>query len=88
MILKVEGLIYTLSFTPKLILYGPASTQKVIRETHRYAHRFTRFATREERITVVPNPEMLTQMMILNFTTTISFFQDSKNYDKNRDEDV
>ena len=44
--------------------------------------------TREERITVVPNPESADADDDFGFTTTISFFQDSKNYDKDRDEDV
>jgi hypothetical protein len=69
-------------------LYGPASTQKVIKETQSDLHTDLPTSTREERITVVPNPESADADDDFGFTTTISFFQDSKNYDKTRDEDV
>ena len=83
-----RAVIYTLNFTAKTYLYGPASTQKVIRETQADMHTDLPAATREERITVVPNPESADADDDFGFTTTISFFADSKNYDKNRDEDV
>ena len=83
-----RAVIYTLNFTAKTYLYGPASTQKVIRETQADMHTDLPAATREERITVVPNPESADADDDFGFTTPISFFQDSKNYDKNRDEDV
>ena len=83
-----RAVIYTLNFTAKTYLYGPASTQKVIRETQADMHTDLPAATREERITVVLNPESADADDDFGFTTTISFFQDSKNYDKNRDEDV
>jgi len=83
-----RAVIYTLNFTAKTYLYGSASTQKVIRETQADMHTDLPAATREERITVVPNPESADADDDFGFTTTIQFFQDSKNYDKNRDEDV
>ena len=83
-----RAVIYTLNFTAKTYLYGPASTQKVIRETQADMHTDLTAATREERITVVPNPESADADDDFGFTTTIQFFQDSKNYDSNRDEDV
>jgi len=83
-----RAVIYTLNFTAKTYLYGPASTQKVIRETQSDLHTDLPAATREERITVVPNPVSADANDDFGFTTTISFFQDAKNYDKNRDEDV
>ena len=83
-----RAVIYTLNFTAKTYLYGPASTQKVIRETQADMHTDLPAATREERITVVPNPESADADDDFGFTTTIQFFQDSKNYDSNRDEDV
>jgi len=83
-----RAVIYTLNFTAKTYLYGPASTQKVIRETQADMHTDLPAATREERIVVVPNPESADADDDFGFTTTISFFADSKNYDKNRDEDV
>ena len=83
-----RAVIYTLNFTAKTYLYGPASTQKVIRETQSDLHTDLPAATREERITVVPNPESADADDDFGFTTTIEFFQDGKNYDKIRDEDV
>ena len=83
-----RAVIYTLNFTAKTYLYGPASTQKVIRETQADMHTDLPAATREERIVVVPNPESADADDDFGFTTTISFFADSKNYDKIRDEDV
>ena len=83
-----RAVIYTLNFTAKTYLYGPASTQKVIRETQSDLHTDLPAATREERITVVPNPVSADADDDFGFTTTISFFQDAKNYDIDRDEDV
>jgi len=83
-----RAVIYTLNFTAKTYLYGPASTQKVIKETQSDLHTDLPAATREERIVVVPNPESADADDDFGFTTTISFFADSKNYDKARDEDV
>ena len=83
-----RAVIYTLNFTAKTYLYGPASTQKVIRETQADLHTKLPASTREERIIVVPNPTSADADDDFGFTTTISFFADSKNYDKTRDEDV
>ena len=83
-----RAVIYTLGFTAKTYLYGPASTQKVIKETQADLHTDLPAATREERIVVVPNPTSADADDDFGFTTTISFFQDGKNYDKTRDEDV
>ena len=83
-----RAVIYTLSFTAKTYLYGPASTQKVIKETQSDLHTKLPSATREERITVVPDPAGADADDDFGFTTTISFFQDTKNYDPTRDEDV
>jgi hypothetical protein len=83
-----RAVIYTLNFTAKTYLYGPASTQKVIRETQSDLHTDLPAATREERITVVPNPVSADADDDFGFTTTISFFQDAKNYNIDRDEDV
>ena len=83
-----RAVIYTLGFTAKTYLYGPASTQKVIKETQADMHTDLPAATREERITVVPSPTSADADDDFGFTTTIEFFQDGKNYDKVRDEDV
>ena len=82
-----RAVIYTLNFTAKTYLYGPASTQKVIRETQADMHTDLPAATREERITVVPNPESADADDDFGFTTTITSFTDSKNYNPTSDSD-
>ena len=83
-----RAVIYTLNFTAKTYLYGPASTQKVIKETQSDLHTDLPAAAREERIVVVPNPTSADADDDFGFTTTITNYADGKNYDKVRDEDV
>ena len=68
-----RAVIYTLNFTAKTYLYGPASTQKVIRETQADMHTDLPQSTREERIVVIPNPVSADADDDFGFTTTISF---------------
>ena len=82
------AVIYTLNFTAKTYLYGPASTQKVIKESQSDLHTDLPAASREERIVVVPNPTSADADDDFGFTTTITNYADGKNYDKTRDEDV
>ena len=84
-----RAVIYTLSFTAKTYLYGPATTQKVIKKVQSDLFTDTdRTSAREERIVVVPNPTSADADDDFGFTTTISNFADGKRYDKVRDEDV
>ena len=83
-----RAVIYTLGFTAKTYLFGPATTQKVIKETQADLHTDLPNASREERIVVVPNPTSADADDDFGFTTTITSFADAKNYDSNRDEDV
>jgi hypothetical protein len=83
-----RAVIYTVNFTAKTYLYGPASTQKVIKESQSDLHTDLPAASREERIVVVPNPTSADADDDFGFTTTITSFADGKNYDKTRDEDV
>ena len=78
----------TLGFTAKTYLYGPASTQKVIKETQSDLHTDLPTSTREERIIVTPNPTSADANDDFGFTTSITFFQDGKNYSVTTDEDV
>ena len=75
-------------FTAKTYLYGPASTQKVIKETQSDLHTDLPTSTREERIIVTPNPTSADANDDFGFTTSITFFQDGKNYSVTTDEDV
>ena len=83
-----RAVIYTLGFTAKTYLYGPASTQKVIKETQSDLHTDLPTSTREERIIVTPNPTSAAANDDFGFTTSITFFQDGKNYSVTTDEDV
>jgi len=84
-----RSVIYTLSFTAKTYLYGPASTQKVIRtvQSDIYTDVDLTNKAREERITVVPNPTSADADDDFGFTTTIEFFDNSKNYNPSTDTD-
>jgi hypothetical protein len=73
---------YTLSFTAKTYLYGPVYSQRVIKRTQADIYSDTESTEkREERIVVVPNPTDASSDDDFGFTTTITSFTDSKNYD-------
>ena len=82
-----RAVIYTLNFTAKTYLFGPSSTQKVIKETQADIYTDTPEATREERIIVVPNPTSADADDDFGFTTTIQTFSDSKTYNSTTDTD-
>ena len=76
-----RAVIYTLSFTAKTYLFGPMNNQGVIKQTQADVYTDTdTTSTREERIVVVPDPTSADADDDFGFTTTISFFDDSKNY--------
>ena len=76
-----RAVIYTLSFTAKTYLFGPMNNQGVIKQTQTDVYTDTdTTSTREERIVVVPDPTSADADDDFGFTTTISFFDDSKNY--------
>jgi hypothetical protein len=68
-----RAVIYTLNFTAKTYLFGPASTQKVILKTQSDVHGTTDITTNtvDERITIVPNPTDAKADDDFGFTTTI-----------------
>ncbi len=84
-----RAVIYTLGFTAKTYLFGPASTQKVIKETQAdiYTDTDTTNKAREERIIVVPNPTSADADDDFGFTTTIQNFSDGKKYSTTTDSD-
>ena len=84
-----RAVIYTLGFTAKTYLFGPASTQKVIKETQTdlYTDTDTTNKAREMRIVVTPSPTTADADDDFGFTTTISDYTDSKNYNTNTDSD-
>ena len=83
-----RAVIYTLGFTAKTYLFGPASTQKVIKETQTDLHSdTTQTESREVRITITPNPTSANANDDFGFTTTITDFNDGKNYNPETDTD-
>jgi len=78
---------YTLNFTAKTYLYGPVYSQRVIKETQSDMYSDTPQSSREERIIVVPNPTSADANDDFGFTTTISTFDDAKNYNPSTDQD-
>ena len=85
---KRRAVIYTLAFTAKTYLYGPMSKGKVIRQTQADLGSSTDapLAT-EERIIVIPKPESANADDDFGFTTTISFYDDTKKYNPVTGED-
>ena len=83
-----RAVVYTLSFTAKTYLFGPAQTQKVIKEVQSDLHtNTTTNESREVRIVITPNPTTADADDDFGFTTTITDFTDSKNYNPTTDQD-
>ena len=79
---------YTLGFTAKTYLYGPIYSQNVIKETQTDIYSDTNTTEkREERIVVVPDPTSADANDDFGFTTTITTYTDSKNYNPTSDSD-
>jgi len=82
-----RAVIYSLTFTAKTYLFGPTSTQKVIKQTQADLYSDLPESTREERVIVVPDPTSADADDDFGFTTTIQSFSDSKNYNPSTDSD-
>mgnify|MGYP005992229825 FL=1 len=83
-----RAVVYTLGFTAKTYLYGPISQQRVIRESQ--ADMYTDTVDdpkREQRIVVTPDPSSADADDDFGFTTTISTFDDAKDYNPTTDTD-
>jgi hypothetical protein len=84
-----RAVIYTLNFTAKTYLFGPMSNQKVVKKVQSDLGTDTDSPlTREERIIVIPNPTTANADDDFGFTTSISFFNDSKRFDPNSGNDT
>ena len=84
-----RAVIYTLNFTAKTYLFGPSTSQKVIKtvQTDQYSDTDRINKARESRIIVVPDPTTADADDDFGFTTTIDFFEDSKKYNVTTDKD-
>ena len=75
-----RAIIYTLSFTAKFYLYGPVTSQSVIKSVQ--VDQFTdlpdKSPKREQRYSVTPEPVSAEFDDNFGFNETTSFFQDAK----------
>ena len=81
-------IIYTLTFTAKIYLYGPISTNSIIKTVSADLYSDTGSnAPRVERVTVTPNPTSADKDDSYTYTTTLEFFTDTLDYDNTTGED-
>ena len=78
-----RALIYTLDFTAKFYLYGPVTSQAVIKtvQVDQYSDLKDTAPKREQRYTVSPKPATADADDDFGFNETTSFFEDAKNFD-------
>ena len=78
-----RALIYTLDFTAKFYLYGPVTSQGVIKtvQVDQYANLPDQTPTREQRYKVTPKPSNAEADDDFGFNETTSFFEDAKTFD-------
>ena len=74
-----RAIIYTMTFTAKFYLYGPVTSDKVIKtvSVDQYTDSKVNAPTREQRYTVTPNPASASADDDFGFNETSSFFQDA-----------
>ena len=85
---STRRIIYTLTFTAKVYLYGPISTSAVIKTVSADLYSDTGSnAPRVERVTVTPNPTSADKDDDYTYTTTLEFFTDTLDYDEATGED-
>ena len=85
---SLRRIIYTLSFTAKVYLYGPISTNAIIKKVSADLYSDTGSnAPRVERVTVQPNPTSADKDDTYTYTTTLEFFTDTLDYEEATGED-
>ena len=74
-----RAIIYTMTFQAKFYLYGPVTSDKVIKtvQVDQYTDSKVNAPTREQRYTVTPNPASASADDDFGFNETSSFFQDA-----------
>tara|TARA_Y100001963_G_C6784201_1_gene451631 strand:- start:296 stop:1096 length:801 start_codon:yes stop_codon:yes gene_type:complete len=77
-----RAIIYTLTFTAKFYLYGPVTSQSVIKtvQVDQYTDMPDKSPAREQRYTVTPNPVTADADDNFGFNETTSFFEDAQNF--------
>tara|TARA_B100001250_G_C19809186_1_gene794956 strand:+ start:2238 stop:3038 length:801 start_codon:yes stop_codon:yes gene_type:complete len=78
-----RAIIYTLGFTAKFYLYGPVTSQKIIKtaQVDQYTDMPDKTPPREQRYTVSPDPMTADADDNFGFNESTSFFEDAKNFD-------
>ena len=78
-----RAIMYTMTFTAKFYLYGPVTSQKVIKtvQVDQYTDIEDNAPKREQRYTVTPKPFTSDADDDFGFNETTSFFEDAKNFD-------
>ena len=78
-----RAIMYTLTFTAKFYLYGPVTSDKVIRtvQVDQFTDTKVNAPSREQRYTVTPNPANADSDDDFGFNESTSFFEDAKNFD-------
>ena len=78
-----RAIIYTLGFTAKFYLYGPVTSQKIIKtaQVDQYTDMPDKTPPREQRYTVSPDPITADADNNFGFNEATSFFEDAKNFD-------
>ncbi len=84
-----RALIYTMNFTCKFYLYGPVSSQNIIKtaQVDQFADLPDQSPTREQRFTVSPKPFNASPDDDFGFNETSSFFTDAKEFNPVTGED-
>ena len=84
-----RAIMYTMAFTAKFYLYGPVTSDKVIRtvQVDQYSNSQVTTPSREQRYTVTPNPASADADDDFGFNESTSFFEDAKNFDPASGED-
>ena len=81
-------IIYTLSFTAKIYLFGPITTTPIIKTVSADLYPDIGSNTpRKERVTVTTNPTSADKDDDYTYTTTLDFFTDTLDYDEATGED-
>ncbi len=77
-----RAIIYTMTFTAKCYLYGPVISGQVITKVQvdQYTDSSTAAPSRQQRLTVTPDPVSAGLDEDFGFNETSSFFEDAKNY--------
>jgi hypothetical protein len=72
-----RALVYSLSFTAKFYLYGPVTSQSVIKtvQVDQFTNLKDTAPKREQRLVVTPNPTTANADDDFGFNETTSFFQ-------------